>query len=79
MKSVKICSVFLVLAVLLGLSGCGEKARIEAVEEVTQVVTPADLEAFRTYPNLKKLDASGSTCYSALIKFIADCPQVDVT
>lgn len=79
MKSVKILAAVLALAVLLGLSSCGRKAKIAAIEEITQVVTPADLEEFRTYPNLKKLDATGSTCYSALIKFIADCPQVDVT
>lgn len=79
MKYAKLLSVLLVLSVLLGLSGCGEKARIAAIEELTQVVTPGDLEELKTYPNLKKLDATGSTCYSALLKFASDCPQVDVT
>jgi len=79
MKFAKILSVLLFLVLLSGLSGCGEKTKIAAIEEITQVVTPADLESFRAYPNLKTLDASGSTCYSAIIKFMADCPQVDVT
>lgn len=79
MRSVKIIAFVLVLLTVLGLAGCSGKPKIDEIEEITQVVTEAQLQEFRTYPNLKYLDASGSTCYTALRKFMADCPQVDVT
>lgn len=71
------------LTLLLGfiLAGCGKKdtVKIEEIETLTQVVTEAELHALKEYPNLKKLDISGSTCYPAIMKFIEDRPQVDVT
>ena len=79
MRSVKITALVLVMLAVLGLAGCSKEPDIDQIEEITQVVTEAQLQHFRTYPNLKYLDASGSTCYTALRKFMADCPQVDVT
>jgi len=71
------------LAVLLAMTvtGCGSEETVnnENVESLTQVVTEAELYALKEYPNLKTLDISGSTCYPAIMKFIEDCPQVDVT
>lgn len=78
MRSVKITALVLVLLTVLGLAGCSGKPKIDEIEALTQVVTEAQLQEFRTYPNLKYLDASGSTCYTALRKFMADCPQVEV-
>ena len=63
---------------VLGLAGCSSPPKTDDIEQITQVVTEAQLQEFRTYPNLKYLDASGSTCYTALRKFMADCPQVEV-
>lgn len=82
MKSVKLAAVLLSLLLILGLTGCkqgeGSRQNIEEIEEITQVVTEADLYEFRSYPNLKKLDIRGSTCYPAIMRFVADCPQVEV-
>lgn len=78
MRSVKITALILALVAVLGLAGCSKKPRIEEIESITQVVTEAQLQEFKTYPNLKYLDASGSTCYTALMKFAASCPQVEV-
>ena len=76
MKFMKIFSMLLAALLVLGLAGC---SNVDKIEDITQVVTPADLETFGTYPNLTTLDATGSTCYSALVKFAEDHPQVDVT
>ena len=78
MKSVKITVLLLVMLAMLGLAGCSSTPKTDDIEQITQVVTEAQLQEFRTYPNLKYLDASGSTCYTALRKFMADCPQVEV-
>ena len=78
MKSVKITALLLVMLAALGLAGCSSTPKTDDIEQITQVVTEAQLQEFRTYPNLKYLDASGSTCYTALRKFMADCPQVEV-
>ncbi len=49
------------------------------VEEVTAVVTAAELTSLDQYPNLKKVDLSGSTCYDAILQYMAGHPQVEVT
>ena len=75
----KLLKLFSLCLVLLSLAGCADSVKIEDIESVTQVVTEAQLHEFKEYPNLKTLDISGSTCYPAILKFMEDCPQVDVT
>lgn len=75
----KLAAACMLLALLLCICGCKETVDIESIESVTQVVTEAELHELKTYPNLKTLDISGSTCYPAIMKFMEDCPQVDVT
>lgn len=49
------------------------------VEELAAVVTEDSIAALDNYPNLKKLDLSGSTCYAAIQDYIETHPQVEVT
>ena len=49
------------------------------VEELTMVVTERTIRELEEYPNLKKLDLSGSTCYTAIMVYIQNHPQVEVT
>ena len=48
------------------------------VEELTMVVTERTIRELEDYPNLKKLDLSGSTCYTAIKVYIQSHPWVDV-
>lgn len=74
-----LCLAFLLAIICAGCGSSEEPVNIEDVESLTQVVTEAELHKLKSYPNLKQLDISGSTCYPAIMKFIEDCPQVDVT
>ena len=49
------------------------------VEELSMVVTERTIRELEEYPNLKKLDLSGSTCYTAIMVYIQNHPQVEVT
>lgn len=51
----------------------------ELTEELVTVVTAGDIYQLDSYPNLKHLDLSGSTCYDAIISFIDSHPQINVT
>ena len=80
MNLLKLGAVCLALLLALTAAGCSsEEVNIEEVESLTQVVTEAELHALKEYPNLKTLDITGSTCYPAIMKFMEDRPQVDVT
>ena len=82
MKLLKLGALCLALVLALGCAGCGsskEDTSYLDVESVTKIVDEGELHALKSYPNLKTLDISGSTCYPAIMKFVEDCPQVDVT
>ena len=64
----------LVLALALCLAGCKSRT-----EELALVITEADFAQLEEYPNLKKLDLTGSTCYDAIEDYIASHPEVEVT
>ena len=49
------------------------------VENLSMVVTEKTIRELEDYPNLKKLDLSGSTCYTAIMVYIQSHPQVEVT
>ena len=49
------------------------------VQELSMVVTESTIRELEEYPNLKTLDLSGSTCYTAIMVYIQNHPQVEVT
>lgn len=51
----------------------------DQVEELSIVVTEFDISQLSYYPNLKKLDLSGSTCYPQIMEYVRMNPQVEVT
>ncbi len=51
----------------------------EAVEHLEIVAEAQDLWNLREYPNLKSVDLSGSTCYSAILDFIDKNPHLQIT
>ena len=51
---------------------------LEQVEDFTAVVTAEDIALLYQYPNLKKADLTGSTCYAAIAQYMADHPNVEV-
>lgn len=51
----------------------------EVMEELAMVVTVDNIRDLEYYPNLKKLDLSGSTCYAAIEEYRRSHPDVDVT
>ena len=48
-------------------------------EHLTAVLEAGELYTLDYYPNLKTVDLSGSTCYSAIVDFAAKRPHLDVT
>ena len=51
----------------------------ELVEEITAVMSAGELYTLEHYPNLKRADLSGSTCYGAILEFMEKNPHIDVT
>lgn len=51
---------------------------LDLVEEMTMVANIEDFELLENYHNLKKLDLTGSTCYDAILDYIAAHPEVEV-
>lgn len=72
--------------IALVLCGCTEEVRaskeaarrVVELEEVTMVATPFDLHELGLYPNLKRADLRGSTCYEEIEKFIESHPKMEV-
>lgn len=50
----------------------------EEIEELRVVMEPGQLYTLDSYPNLKRVDLSGSTCYGAIMDFMAKHPDLDV-
>ena len=48
-------------------------------EHLTLVLEAGELYTLDHYPNLKTVDLSGSTCYSAIVNFAGKRPHLDVT
>lgn len=49
------------------------------IESLSMVVTENTIRELDEYPNLRKLDLTGSTCYTAIMVYIQNHPQVEVT
>lgn len=48
-------------------------------EHLSAVMIAGELYTLDYYPNLKTVDLSGSTCYSAIMDFAGKRPHLDVT
>ena len=74
------------LACVMLLTGCGRgntpsaasNAAVSPQEEVTMVVTEDTIAELDGYPNLRKADLTGSTCYAAIAAYAQTHPQVEV-
>lgn len=51
---------------------------MELVEELAVVMTEGEIYKLGSYPNLKRVDFSGSTCYAAIMKYAGEHPHIDV-
>lgn len=51
----------------------------EEVQHLTVVMDAGDLYTLAYYPNLKSVDLSGSTCYSAILDYMEKHPELDIT
>ena len=74
----------LLIAMLLVLCACDMQSSVtdsekKNVRELTLVVTAENISQLESYPNLKRVDLSGSTCYAAIADYIKAHPDVDVT
>lgn len=49
------------------------------ITELETVITEQEFPELDTYPNLKTLNLSGSTCYTAIVVYAQNHPEVDVT
>ena len=84
MKKERCIRLLLLICVML-FAACGktgEPGRTEStapdVEEITLVVTEQTIHQLEDYPNLKKADLSGSTCYAQIADYAKTHPQVEV-
>ena len=71
----KTCIILFVLLLVLVLSGCSGKAKLESLETEVTAETISDLKA---YKSLKELQIVNSDCYDAIEEYISDHPQVSV-
>lgn len=55
-----------------------EDPRIE-IKDLSMIVTEADINQLEDYPNLRTADLSGSECYTAIIVYAQNHPEVTVT
>ena len=50
----------------------------EQVESLTVVLEAGEIYTLESYPNLKSVDLSGSTCYDAIVRYMEKHPEVTV-
>ena len=53
-----------------------ETQDLSGIESLSMVVTEDTIRELDNYPNLRTLDLSGSTCYTAIMVYIQNHPQV---
>lgn len=81
MKNTRISVLLLLLALFAALlSGCGTEAVPEetVIEELTLIVEANNIRKLESYPDLKRVDLTGSTCYDAIADYIAKNPGIQV-
>ena len=84
MKKERCIRLLLLICVML-FAACGKtgepdrtESSVPDVEEITLVVTEQTIHQLEDYPNLKKADLSGSTCYAQIADYAKTHPQVEV-
>ena len=50
----------------------------EEIRQIQAVMEPGELYTLDSYPNLERVDLSGSTCYWAILDFMEKHPQLEV-
>ncbi len=84
MKKVRSLSVVLIVAVLMFcFAACEQQPQHNPDDDVVEfslvASDPDQLEELSRYANLSKLDLRGSTCYDAIMDYIAQHPEVEVS
>lgn len=83
MKKKLLLSAVLLIAAVLAFTACSTAGITtddkKNVRELTIVVTAENISQLEQYPNLKRVDLSGSTCYEAIAAYMKKHPDVDVT
>lgn len=84
-------SVILLVSMLLCMAGCVpewidandyivyEADATHPVKRLSMVVTAENISQLEEYPDLEKLDLTGSTCYPEILAYVESHPDVDVT
>lgn len=80
MKKQLLIAALLVCALLLTLAGCnsGKPTDPQDITFLHMVVDENNISQLADYPNLKKVDLTGSTCYEAMAAYAAAHPDVEV-
>ena len=82
MKKKLILAVVLVCVLLIGFAGCDSNPESindpANVRELTMVVTADSISKLDQYPNLEKVDLTGSTCYAEMAAYAKAHPDVEV-
>lgn len=78
-KKILVCVMLVVLTLSMCLAGCDAASENEGIEELVLVLTEEDFVYLEKYPDLKRLDLTGTTCYDAILEYIAAHPEVEVT
>ena len=80
MKKQLLIAALLVCALLLTLAGCnsGKPTDPQDITFLHMVVDENNISQLADYPNLKKVDLTGSTCYEAMAAYAAANPNVEV-
>ena len=83
MKTKLITALLLTVVLALTLCACqtaGQPSnQNKNVRELTLVVTADTISQLENYPNLKRVDLTGSTCYDAIMNYMKNHPDVEVT
>ena len=79
MKKRLIVLVTVLAVLLLALAACDMFVNKDEVQDLKLVVTAENIGQLEEYPNLKRVDLSGSTCYDAILEYMDRHPTVEVT
>ena len=77
-KKLLCCVMLLALVLSFCLAGCTGNENA-GVEELVLVLTEEDFVYLEDYPDLKRLDLTGTTCYDTILAYMEAHPEVEVT
>jgi len=69
---------FLMLVLCIAITGCAAEENAKA-EELSLILAEEEFAVLDQFPNLKKLDLTGTDCYEAILAYMDSHPQVAVT